>query len=327
MVTPEEVQNGPTVHWDRPIFSVGGGAYSRRDVVAAARLRGDWRDLEDRLRAGLACVKRARSTAFPPIDLSTAAEEFRYARNLLTAEETEQWLERFGVTFDEWTAYLQRTQLRQEWATEIDDTRRQYGVDEHEIAACIDAEAVCSGALARFAEILAGRVAVCARPDPHEPPDLHDLAALEATFQMRARSAITPSALQAQVEGHCLDWIRVCWRYVTFNAKETANEAALCLIHDGEPLDEVARRGRSPIRAEERLLETIDPPVRDLVLSAKPGDVVGPIAADGAFDIAIIDSRRAPTLEDADVRRRAEQGVVAGLVAERLKQVRWHETL
>lgn len=190
MVTTEEVHDRPTVDWDRPLFSLGSCTYTHRDVVAAAILRGDWRDLEDGPPAGLACAKRARTTTPPRIDLAKAAEEFRYERNLITAEETEHRLERSGVTFENWTAYLERTLLRQAWA----------------------------------------------------------------------------------------DWIRVRWRCGAFNLEETAKEAALCLIHDREPLEDVARRGRSAVRTEEQLLESIDRPLRDLV-------------------------------------------------AERLKQVRWHETV
>jgi hypothetical protein len=327
MVTSKGLQHLSTVDWDRPLFSLEGFTYSRRDVLAAAIARGDWRDLENRVRAGLACLKCASATPPPSIDLQQAAEDFRYTRNLITVEETEEWLDRSGVTFEEWTAYLERSLLRQAWADHIDDISLRFPVSEREVSASVEAEAICSGDLARFAEVLAGRVAVCERARQN-PRDLSDITALEATFQMHARAAATPDALQAQVEAHCLDWIRVSWRCITFTHEETAKEAALCLIHDREPLEDVASRGRTTVRAEERLLESIDRPFRDLVLSAKPGDVVGPIAAGiHEFELAVVGSRQVPTLQDADIRHRAERAVVAALVAEGLKRVRWHEIL
>jgi hypothetical protein len=36
MVTTEDVHDRPTVDRDRPLFSLGGCTYTRRDVVAAA---------------------------------------------------------------------------------------------------------------------------------------------------------------------------------------------------------------------------------------------------------------------------------------------------
>jgi hypothetical protein len=229
---PDLFRNRSNVDWESALFSVGGRRYTLRDVVRAAVLRGDWSHLQDQVRLGLACVNRARSGKPPAVDLTRAADGFRYERNLITVEETEAWLERFGVTFDEWTACLERSLLRRMWADEAADVVVRFTAGDDEVAACIYPEAICSGELARFADVLAVRAAVFdgAQTDRNErePPDL---ARLEAAFQAYVRDAITPSALEAQIEAHRLEWIRIRWRYVSLPTYDIAREAALCMRH------------------------------------------------------------------------------------------------
>lgn len=324
----KEFRDRPNLDSGRVLFTVGSRSYSRSDVISAAVQRGEWSRLEDQVRAGLACVKRARSAAAPAIDIQKAAEDFRYERNLITVEETEAWLDHSGVTFDGWTAYLERSLFRQAWANEIDDIVSRFPPSDDEIVACIQAEAVCSGQLARFVETLAARAAVCeAAAAVDRDMERHDLAWLERTFQEQVRNAITPSALQSQIEAHRIDWIRIQWRYIVLTQHDIASEAALCIRHDGESLEEIARRGRTRIHEGERLLEGIEMPLRDLVLSAQPGELVGPTAADGGFRLGIIDAKHTPSLDHAETRRRAEEEAVGTLVTAGLKQVLWHQRL
>src|SRR4051812_21511659 len=44
------------------VFAAGENSYSWADVVLAARLRGDWDELEEVVRQGLVCVRHARAT-------------------------------------------------------------------------------------------------------------------------------------------------------------------------------------------------------------------------------------------------------------------------
>ena len=361
----EDFRDCAAVDWDRPLFSLGRQSYSRSDVIIAAMLGGDWSRLEDQVRKGLACVKRTRHASPPPIDLQKATVDFRYARNLLTVEETEEWLERSGVTFEDWTSYLERSLLRRVWANELERIVVRSVVSDDELRACVYAEAVCSGELGRFAQALAARVAVSERAaasggDANELPDAGSMvderigvacarlfrqcdragdraqedaariayiAHLEATFQTYVRNGINPAAVQSQIEIHRIDWVRVQWRYIVLTEPQAAREAALCVGRDGEPLEDVARRARAVVLADDRLLERIDPPLRDAVLSAKPKDVVGPVAVGDRFHLGIIDSKCMPSVEDPEIRRRAEDALVATLVAGQMKHVRWHEEL
>jgi hypothetical protein len=319
------------VDWESPVFAVGGQAYSRSDILTAATLRGDWTRLEERTHAGLSCVKRARNTVAPDIDLEAAADEFRYAKNLITVEEVEQWLARSAITFDEWRDYLERASLTRLWINELEAIVEQYPATDEEVRSCIYPEAVCSGDLGRFAERLAARACLVDgssdAPINAGVPIGDRLAHMETLFHQRLRAAITPDRLGVQLQTHRLEWIRVGWRYITFPELDAAREARLCIQEDGETLEEVAMRARTSVIPDAGLLERFEPPLRDALLSATPGHLVGPITLPDGHRLGVVDSKVPPSLDDPTVRRRAEDVVADVVLADRMKQVRWHERL
>jgi hypothetical protein len=341
-----------------PLFSTGDRHYDRDDVVVAAILRGEWHALVEQARRGLACAEHHRLGEEGPdaFDLEQAAQEFRYARNLITAEETEAWLARSGLTFEDWTAYLERSLLRTAWSDQIETILLRYAISDDEVRCVLHAEAVCSGELQRFAETLAGRAAACARAEAgaasaeqgldevlarrvrresafrlgslnaQEWSDrVAEAARIEAAFQACRLAAITPEAVQAQILGHRLDWMRVRWRYVVLRTEQAAREAALCLRHEGESLVDVAVRAGVAPHEEGRLLESVDAVIRAAVVSARPGDVLGPWPAADGFRLAVLLGKGHPSDSDPDVRRRAEEEIATDLVTEAMKHVVWRE--
>jgi hypothetical protein len=347
----------------QPLFTVGRRSYGRRDVIAAAILRGEWRALVEQARRGLACARRLSEDAEEPdsFDLEQAAQEFRLARNLLSAEETEAWLARCGLSYEDWTGYLERSLLRRAWAGEIEDIVSRHDVGDEELGRVLHAEAVCSGELRRLAETLADRAAVCERalsmggvdvpvlddlvvartarecaatlgscgssPAPQWTSQAVELARMEATFQACVRRAITPAAVQAQIGAHRLEWIRLRWLCVVLRDEAAAREAVLCLRHDGETLEDVAERVGVAARAEELLIERVDAAIRAAAVSARPDDLLGPWPAADGFRLAVVLAKAQPAESDAEVRRRAEEEIARSLVAEAAASVVWHERL
>src|SRR5262245_48847696 len=122
------------------IFTVGGTSLAWEDLVLAGCLWGDWVDLEARVRDGLACLARYEDLdeeeteeALSEDDVEAAAAEFRYARDLVAASDLEAWLERRGITVDEWLDFVRRNLLRDRWADEIEIIREEYEIDPEEI--------------------------------------------------------------------------------------------------------------------------------------------------------------------------------------------------
>src|SRR3954454_68687 len=89
-------------HHDLVLCACGEREYKTRDIIDAALWRGDLKPSLDRFLMRLEAEKRADELEmdFDDNELDAAAEAFRYERDLITAEETEQWLAARGLNLD-----------------------------------------------------------------------------------------------------------------------------------------------------------------------------------------------------------------------------------
>src|SRR5215204_1535795 len=104
----------------RRAFTIGTREYLWLDVVLAAMLRGDWAPFEAALREGLACAAYAEATGEHAGEAADdLLNEFRYARDLITAAEAEAWLHVVGLTGAELSAYFERRVLLAKWSPDL----------------------------------------------------------------------------------------------------------------------------------------------------------------------------------------------------------------
>jgi hypothetical protein len=264
--------------------------------------------------------------------VESAAQEFRYERDLISGEEMEAWLERWALTLEAWTDFLRRSVLRRTWDAELDDVLARYPADPAEIDGCLRAEAIASGCFEAWARDLAGRAAAWARardeswlPDGGAAADWAcKLERIDAGYRRFREEVLTPNALQKQIAAHQLDWIQVDYRFAAFSGLQAALEAALCIREDGLALDEVAVRARTTVQEARSYLDDLDPDQRTLVVSAQPGDLVGPVAHRDAFVLMLVRDKALPSLDDAGTRHRAEASLLRTAVEQESRQrVRW----
>lgn len=347
---------------DLPVFAVGGETYRWRDVLAAAVLRGDWAALEVQTREGLALAGWADDAGERPSgqQLEAAAEQFRYDRELIAAEEMEAWLARFGLTVDDWMDAIERAILRSAHSDEVSEAVERFSAEEGEVARCMPAEAVCSGALPRFAMALAVRAAVADRRRGESsgtssggpggdrdgrigsvagsfallglpPPDedrIAALARLERGYDEFCLLLADPAAIRAQIEAHRIDWILLDWRALVFSDEASAREAALCLREDGKSLETVAQDAHLPIGETRAYLGDVDASARPDLLSARPGDFVGPLRIEDRFHVLQLRGKTMPSEENSDVRNRAEASLRSKITEQEVaERVRWHDRI
>jgi parvulin-like peptidyl-prolyl isomerase len=342
----------------RRIFTVGDVAYAWEDLVLAGCLWGDWPALQDRVRAGLACLKRLDDLEDPEDALSedtiaTAAEEFRYNRDLIAAEDIEAWLDRQGLTLAEWSDYLRRSLLVSEWADVLEKIERDYPVGDDEVESAIACEAICGGHASTLASRLAGRAAAYAwlgeetrdgasaedldailtavaaevKTAAH-PERLEHLARLELAWRRFAEHEATPEAIRAQIAARRLEWTRLAVRSAFLEDLPAAQEAALCVREDGRDLAEVATEAGAQLEEAEWYLEEVADGLRERLLAARVGELVGPVAVDDGFLLVSVLDKRMPALDDPEVRDRAEQALLAQAAEREIaSRVRWHERL
>jgi hypothetical protein len=348
------------------IFTVGGASLAWEDVVLAGCLWGDWLDLETRVRDGLACLARYEDLDEEDAEavlgeevVEASAAEFRYARDLVAASDLESWLERRGLTVDEWLDFVRRNLLRDRWADEMDEIRDEWEIDPGAVAAALACEAVCGGLASDLAVRLAARAAIHARPDTvteglgaqaqalatavpehlleRALPDLpaavrrerlRAVAELDAAWTRFAAVTASPEALRTLIGGRRLDWMRVGVEMVTAPVEDVARELALCVRIDRRPLAEVAEEAGLSTQATEFWVEDVPEMLRDALIGAQSGDLLGPLAANEGHVVLVVGGKRLPSADDPAVRARAEHALLARAVDREItNRVTWHETL
>ncbi len=310
--------DGPREVLDRPVFAAGDQDYRWADVVAAGRHWGRWAELERRAADGVGALATLPEK-IGQAELLDEMQEFRYARSLLAAEEMEAWLAHWGLTAKSWSSYLQRKIALSRGSGES-------GSPPDETA--VWAEAVCSGALADLARDLAARVAAAAAGGAQPGPVESDLTRMDEEHAAFVRGALTAEAAAKALELRNADWVRLSYVALEFSAAAMASEAALLVREDGLSPAEVAGRAGVPLQEHETFLEQVEPELKEPLLSAPAGDLVGPLSVKNGFALVCVNEKVAPTLADPVIQGRLQEEVPKkALEREVRNRVQWHEHL
>jgi hypothetical protein len=340
----------------RLVFSVDSTEFRWEDVILAASVWGDMERLRQQVREQIACLGRLDDEDLdgsPAAEaIARAADEFRYDRNLIAAEEMEHWLARWPLSAEEWMDYIRGSILRVQWAADLPALLAAFAASTDEVDAGVEVAGICSGLLPRIAHDLAGRAAVYESgahatldaaeapwPFPVPPgafawpgldPDvarstIDRLVRVEQSYREFCRTRVTPQAIAARIGAARLDWTRLDCQSLAFAHESAAREAILCLTADGQRLDEVAADTGRPIRTESIWIESVDEAVQDRFLSAQPGDVIGPVPRANEFVVYRVRDRVAPSSDDEAIVDRARTSIVARLVEQAVSaRVKWH---
>jgi hypothetical protein len=291
------------------LFAVGGDGYGWDDVVALAKLRGDWHELAEQVHAGRAALAElhARSEPLPEEEIEVAARRFRYARDLLAADELADWLDKHRLTAEDWQGYLSRELAREL----VPDAAG--GVSRGELETAVWAEGICSGRL----EALAYELARMAAVSPGAA-----LERLEPAYDAFCAQAVDDDAESREIEANRLEWLRLRYAAVVADTEGAAHELVLCVRADGDSLGAAAERAGLGLLEDDCWLDELEPAIATRFLAAKPGELVGPVAVEDGFLVAHVIEKTAPSLEDAAVRARAHDAAltraVTRLVADRV---------
>lgn len=91
------------------VFQAGQKTITVDDVICAAHLRGE---LEASWSRVLKYAQSETSGLGPDqADLQARSEQFRISRDLISAEETERWLDERGLTLDDFSDFLVRQEV------------------------------------------------------------------------------------------------------------------------------------------------------------------------------------------------------------------------
>lgn len=328
-------------HGELVVCSCADEVFTARDAIDAALVRGDvdlaWKGFLYRV----AAMERANVLELEINDeaFDAAAEQFRYQHDLITAEETEQWLGVRGLSLENFSDYFSR----QQWGeAEIE------GVKPPEIG-FIDApvelrdlflvDAILSGQLEQWTYALAWRLAaltvekevdgamIAAQKESFlERAGLKESETsawlekigrdaewqdrqftLEGAYQKKCQALLVPDAHQRELITLRLPLTKFEVEVLEVESRDAAQEAIFCVREDGMTMEEVATEGGYPFRRLEFILEDLASEVQQKFLSVANGQVLDPMEKSDGFDVCRVVRKIEPQVDDADVRTRIEQ--------------------
>ena len=311
------------------LFTIKTLNFRWNEVVAAAQAWGEWDRFVQNVRESLACFRVASQTNTLPSaeKVRELATSFRYARNLISGEETRTWLANWGMSVDSWMDCLRGQLLRQMWASRLTEITRANPIDAQEISDTLKNYAVCSDKLEKWTKRLAGHAAVAedSAPLPHtvkSPQELIEF--IEREFERTRRQAMTRKLMATKIADHRLDWIHYDCRYLWFDEERVGREAAWCVNEDGLTLDEVAVSARSEIKEWSFYADEIDAGVRPVFLAARQGDLLGPLKWRAGYPLFSLLRKTMPEVDDPRVISRVEKAITTSLIAQAVNErVKW----
>jgi len=310
------------------VFIIENKEFGWDEIVLAAEIWGEWRPFFEITRQSLGCLRLAAKTERLPDNSETreVANAFRYANNLISADEARSWLSRWGLTADEWMAYLRAQMLRDRWSNRLNQILVDNPVTDHDVRRVIRCHAICSGKLDEWSLRLAGQAAIAASSSLLGSIESSEelVHRIEAEYRLQRKSKVTPKLIEAKIADHRLDWIRVDSRYIWFGEERIAREAALCVTNDGLTLEEVARDAHGIVQQWNFYLDEIEATSRAQFLAARKGDWVGPIKMIEGFPIFSIIDKEIPAADNFEVCERAEQLIIKAMMEQAIdERVTW----
>ena len=346
---------------DLAVFLVDGRSVSVGDVIHAAAFRDELRPAWLALHRKL---HRERIAVESDLDadeenVQAIADQFRYDRDLISAEETESWIEKRALTMEDFDGYITRRFWDEQLAEHEAPDPGDFAFAPSEQRDLLRVEALISGQLDQLAAALSGRmVALRGVGDmPHGSADAEELERnwfvertgiepaaigqwldalgkdlawfgemlrMEAAYRAECARVLTPEKRFRMLNSLRLPLTLLEVESVEFDRGEAANEAYLCVHEDGLSMEESAKLGRYPYTRKEFLIEDLPEHWQRRFLAASEGATLEPEVDDGVYHLCRLLRKQDPQLEDSSVRRRIDQRILESHFAELTGNcVRW----
>jgi hypothetical protein len=329
------------------------------EVLRGALFRGELSAHAARVAWETACEEHAERLGMEADDeaVETMIERYRYERDLISAEETEAWLDSRGASVDDLQAHVTRDYWWETLKDEIGPVAAPSPGEIPWILELLETEVLMSDAFVPLAFEYGRRL--IAREDSKEKPDprlilaertaflertllgepslpgwlgllgrsdawLDDMLKLEASYRLRCEAILTPQRLAGELAAVRLPLSRLELEQIEFDSLDAAREAQLCVRDDGLSLQEVARESRYPFRRFELLAEDLPEDRRQKLLCAAIGEIQPPLESEGLFYLTSVMKKDEPTLAEPAIKRRIEQRIVSAHFSEACsKRLRW----
>ncbi len=317
-----------------PAFEAGGRPVLFREILQSAVVRGDLDSFLEQTIAAWRAQTEAQNSGLEAEESSVEGlmEDYRYDRDLVSAEETERWLAQWGLTPEDFLDHF----VRRYWA----GVHRNGMANEASSELNPDvfgriwlADMVLSGVWIRWARQLATEVVCGLATEPAsgdddgvslegfkrkrpwseptweqwladwelQPAQLAKILRRLQITQKRQREALSHSARESVVDEQRMALVRVDLEVVGFDSEEAAKEGYSCAVSDGLSLELVARESGYPLERRAYFLRDLPDGLKMSILGAYPGAILPPHVGGGTVDVYRVVRHTEPNLADPDV--------------------------
>ena len=335
-------------------FHVGQRTITIDDVICAAHFRGELEKSWQRV-CGYAQGGASGSQVDESV-LQARSEEFRTGRNLISAEETERWLEERGLSLDDFGDFLAREisasapissdRQVEEYAFAPAELRELLRIDllftedfdrlatalawrmatREAVSDSLDANAVASER-ARFSErtgLIGDKLDNWLLRLGRDAVWFNEMLELEGVFLKQHEELLSVGSRERMLHTLRMPLMRFNLELVEVDSRDAAQEVFECVSVDGEPMEEVASDAGYPYRCSHVFYEDLSEELQPRLLSARPGEILDPIECDGHFELCRLVEKTELDLADDDVRQRVEAKIVERHFSELVARfVRW----
>jgi hypothetical protein len=309
---------------DRDMFRIDGRGVSVGEVLATGRIAGILKGLERNLAEALACEELAgeEGVEVSPDEIQSAVNAWRTEKDLISAAETESWLETQGLDIEDLAGHLEGKLLRERLAPRLAEALARHAPEPEDVDArrAVAPPATDATALAaERARLLADRglaspedVSELIAPFGLTPGAAARLLGQEASYRLAVSAIASDAALAREIDRNRTDLARLELGVAAVASEDAARELILCIRQDGETMEDLARRVPAVTFTLERPLarSIANGPLRARLLGGRRGDLFGPIPDGDRFIVYQLRSRRDPELADPEIRALVERAVV-----------------
>ena len=329
-----------------------GKEYRVRDAIDGALYRGDLEPMWKEFLCNVQAEQRAKELDleldYDAID--EKAERFRYEHDLITAEETERWLEQHGVTLEDFSDYFARHHWRGALEEEIASKGPGFVSAPAALRDLFAAELMFTDQLEVLTRQLMRRLAAHAATqadgiDPKEAADerrrflerneiqasklsawldqiernedwLNETAVMEVLYRRGCDSVVNSQARKKQLAVLRMPLTRFEAEVIEVESLDAAKEALFCIREDGMSMEEVASEARYPHRRISFRHEDVPAEWQQKFWSVTAGDLLEPLPRGDSFELYRITHKSEPDLSDATVQERIDEHLLEQHFAE-----------
>lgn len=331
---------------DRVIFGTADQSVTARDVLDWAFATGELDPHWKRLLTGVEAERMAaeQELEVEQDTLNSEAEEFRYAHDLITAEETERWLEERSVTLRDFAAFHSRYHWRTLFGDKAKPQPTDFATASPELHEALVTDLIFSDQLDKIASRMSWRIAAGKSPeqvgideallepmrgefykrasaDPGKSSNavtelgrddnwLTEQLRMEACYKGVADMLLTPQARERELSNLRLPLTRFDLETIELDSQDAAREAMFCVNEDGMSMEEVAKEGRYPYRRAHIVLEDIAEELQQRFLNVRDGALIEPIPRGEGVELCRVIEKAEPNPEDESVRKRIEARIL-----------------